>query len=90
MTRWLRRQFVENRPYDVLVRELITARGSTTAEGPAGFFKAVEGPEPLARSISQLFLGVRIECGPVSPSSFRSLGPRGLFRVGRILHRRSC
>jgi hypothetical protein len=62
MTRWLRRQFVENRPYDVLVRELITARGSTTAEGPAAFFKAVEGPEPLARSISQLFLGVRIEC----------------------------
>ena len=62
MTRWLRRQFAENRPYDAMMRELITARGSTTAESPAAFFKAVEGPEALARSISQALLGVRIEC----------------------------
>jgi len=62
MTRWLRRQIAENEPYDQFVRELITARGSTTREGPAAFYKVVAEPEAIARSLSQLLLGVRIEC----------------------------
>lgn len=62
MTRWLRRQFSENRPYDAMVRELVTARGNVRSEGPAGYFKALDTPELQARSISQTFLGVRIEC----------------------------
>ena len=62
MTRWLRRQFAENRPYDAMVRELLTAKGNTAAEGPAGYYKALDTPELLARSVSQVFLGVRIEC----------------------------
>ena len=35
ITRWLRRQFVENRPYDAIVRELLLVKGPTTAEGSA-------------------------------------------------------
>jgi hypothetical protein len=62
MTRWLRRQFAENRPYDRFARDVVLATGSTTAEGPAAFYKAVGTPEVAARSISQVFLGVRIEC----------------------------
>ncbi len=62
MTRWLRRQFAENRPYDAFVRNLLTARGATHAEGPAAFYKAFDSPEVAGRSVSQLFLGVRIEC----------------------------
>jgi hypothetical protein len=62
MTRWLRRQFAENRPYDAMVRELVTARGNVRSEGPAAYFKALDTPELQARGISQTFLGVRIEC----------------------------
>ncbi len=62
MTRWLRTQFAANRPYDEFAREILTAQGSIQAESPAGFFKALETPEATARSVSQLFLGVRIEC----------------------------
>jgi hypothetical protein len=62
MTRWLRRHFAENRPYDQLARELLTVRGSTTAEGPAAFYKVLGTPEIVSRSISQVFLGIRIEC----------------------------
>jgi len=61
-TRWLRRQFAENRPYDAFAREVLTARGNVAAEGPAAFYKALEKPEVMSRSVSQLFLGVRIEC----------------------------
>ncbi len=62
MTRWLRGQFAANRPYDALVRDIITAQGPVPAESPAGFYKALDTPEVAARSVSQLFLGVRIEC----------------------------
>jgi len=62
MTRWLHRQFAENRPYDQFAREVVMAQGSIGSEGPASFYRVLDTPEALARSISQLFLGVRIEC----------------------------
>ncbi len=62
MSRWLRKQFATNRPYDAMVREILTAQGPVQSESPAGFFKAVDQPEVAGRAVSQLFLGVRIEC----------------------------
>ena len=60
--RWLRRQFDRNRPYDEWVRELVTATGHSAREGAVNYFRALRTPEELARSVSQAFLGVRIEC----------------------------
>ncbi|MGE5192159.1 MAG: DUF1549 domain-containing protein [Deltaproteobacteria bacterium] len=62
MARWLRRQFSEDRPYDAFARDVLTVVGPTQAEGPGSFYKVLDTPEVVARSISQLFLGVRIEC----------------------------
>ncbi|HND53821.1 MAG TPA: DUF1549 domain-containing protein, partial [Pirellulaceae bacterium] len=62
MTRWLRKQFASNRPYDEMVREILTAQGPIQSESPAALFKSLDQPELAGRSISQLFLGVRIEC----------------------------
>lgn len=62
LTRWLRKQFAENRPYDEMFREILTAQGPVQSDSPVAFFKAVEQPELASRSVSQLFLGVRIEC----------------------------
>ena len=62
LTRWLRRQFAQNRPYDAMVREILTVQGPVQSESPAPFFRAVDQPEVASRAVSQLFLGVRIEC----------------------------
>lgn len=62
MTRWLRRQFADNRPYNEMVRAILTARGNTGDEGPGSIYKALTTPEEMSRSFSQLFLGVRIQC----------------------------
>ena len=62
MWRWLRAAFASNMPYDRFARELVTARGQVSGESPAGFLRALDKPEMVARSVSQLFLGVRIEC----------------------------
>ena len=60
--RWLRSQFARNRPYDEWVRELITATGISGRDGPVNFFRAVTTPEDIGRTVSQAFLGVRIDC----------------------------
>jgi hypothetical protein len=62
VTRWLRKQFADNRPYDEFVRAITTARGAVADEGPAAIYKAMTMPEDLSRSFSQLFLGIRIQC----------------------------
>jgi hypothetical protein len=62
MSRWLHRQFADNRPYDAFVRDILTVRGDLVAEGPGAFYKVLDTPDELSRSISQLFLGVRIAC----------------------------
>ncbi len=62
MQRWLKRGFAENRHFDQLARELLTVQGNTSAEGPGSFYKILSKPDEAARSVSQLLLGVRIEC----------------------------
>lgn len=62
ISRWLRSRLAANQPFDQFAREIVTVQGPVQAESPAAFFKAVDTPEVAARSVSQLFLGVRIEC----------------------------
>ncbi|MEZ6088787.1 MAG: DUF1549 and DUF1553 domain-containing protein [Pirellulaceae bacterium] len=60
--RWLKRQFEQNRPYDEMVRDILLTRGNMQAISPAAFYATLKDAEEAAGSISQLFLGVRIEC----------------------------
>ena len=62
LQRWLRRQFRENRPFDQIAHGLVTAQGNPQMEGPVSFYSTLGEPDIAARSISQLLLGVRIEC----------------------------
>ncbi len=62
MTRWLRQQLADNQPYDTFARQIVTARGNTLSQSPAAFFQVHKDAEMAARSVSQVFLGVRLEC----------------------------
>ena len=79
MTRWLRAQFESNRPYDEFVTDVITATGSTVSESPAAFYVVHDDAEKLARSISQAFLGVRIECAQCHHHPFEKWGQNDYF-----------
>ena len=59
---WIRQSFRENKPYDEFVRELITAQGSTFRNGAVTLFRDRRDPAELTTMVSQLFLGVRLEC----------------------------
>lgn len=62
MQRWLRDSFRHNKPFDQLATDLLLAEGNTQVKGPAAFYKILAKPDEASRSISQLLLGVRIEC----------------------------
>ncbi len=59
---WIRQQFRDNVAYDEFVRKLITAKGSTWHNGAATLYRDRRSPEETATMVSQLFLGIRLEC----------------------------
>jgi hypothetical protein len=59
---WVRASLRDKKPVDEMVRDIITAQGSTFTEGPANYYMAARTPADWAESTSQLFLGVRIGC----------------------------
>jgi hypothetical protein len=59
---WIREQFHRNVPYDQFVRELLTSQGSTFENGATVFYRNRREPAELATMVSQLFLGVRLDC----------------------------
>lgn len=59
---WIRDSFRKNKPYDQFVRELLTAKGSTFRHGAVTMFRDRRTPDELTTIVSQLFLGIRLEC----------------------------
>lgn len=57
---WLEDSFHNDRPYDELVQQLITARDPSALSGPSNFL--VRHREEPVMKITQLFLGVRLDC----------------------------
>ena len=87
---WIRNAFRRNLPYDQFVREIVTARGSTFEEGPSTIFRDRREPIEIAPVISQLFLGIRLECAKCHHHPFESWGQEQFYefaayfaRVGR-------
>ncbi len=71
LANYMRPRLRENKPYDEIVRELITASlpdrrggmGGRADQGAVAFFQANEmKPDNIAAATSRIFLGVKIEC----------------------------
>ncbi|MFN0195936.1 MAG: DUF1549 and DUF1553 domain-containing protein, partial [Planctomycetaceae bacterium] len=59
---WLRESHAKHLTYDRFVRELLLAEGPLTASPGGHFFKTAKDPGDMASTVSQVFLGVRIDC----------------------------
>ncbi|HYM09200.1 MAG TPA: DUF1549 and DUF1553 domain-containing protein [Bryobacterales bacterium] len=64
MYNWLRKSVQEDKPYNQFATELLTASGNLWFNPTANFYYITEFSEPenIATNISQVFLGVRLEC----------------------------
>lgn len=59
---WIRDSLLANVPYDQLVRELLGATGTVLQNPPVAWYKRVKEPKEQLEDVSQLFLGVRLQC----------------------------
>ena len=59
---WLRKSIRDNKPIDQFTRELLTSRGNLYANGAVAYYFVDDGPEMLAETTAQVFLGVRMQC----------------------------
>ena len=76
---WLRQQVATNRPYDQWVRELLTASGNSAKVGPANFYRALRTPADLTKTVSQAFLGVRMDCAQCHHHPFEKWGQEDFY-----------
>jgi len=60
---WLAGRFRDNRPWDEIARDLITATGRVDENGAVGFGIAHQArPVEMAGEVSRVFMGVQIQC----------------------------
>ncbi len=60
--RWIAAQLAADRPLNEFARDILAARGSTYANPPANFWRAVRDPLMRSESVAQVFLGIRVGC----------------------------
>ncbi len=93
---WLHKKLQQNTPYDVLVRELLTAPMNGQGRNPFGqqggeptpiaFYLAKEvKPENLAAASARLFLGVKIECAQCHNHPFAEWKRDQFWSLRRLL-----
>jgi len=64
--RWIRTSLRANMPYDLFVRELLTANGSNFRKPQVNFYRAVQSktPKALAQAVALTFMGARADKWP--------------------------
>lgn len=78
---WLREAFRKNLPYDQFVTGLVTAQGSTWRNGAVTIFRDRREPEEIVTMVSQLFLGVRLECAKCHQHPFEVYSQRDFYSL---------
>src|SRR6056297_507703 len=84
---WIRQQFREDVSYDVFVRRLVTASGSTWRNGAATLYRDRRSPDEIATLVSQLFLGVRLECAKCHHHPFEKWSQRNFYEFAAFFAR---
>jgi hypothetical protein len=84
---WLKESIQKNQPYDAFVREILTAQGSSARFGPSNFYLALGTSEQVSSTVSQLFLGVRIECAKCHHHPFDRWGQDDFYAMAGFFGR---
>jgi len=84
---WIRNAFRKNVPYDQFVTGLVTAQGSTWRNGAVTIFRDRREPEEIVTMVSQLFLGVRLECAKCHQHPFEVYSQRDFYSLAAYFGR---
>ncbi len=89
---WLYESFLDNKPLDRLVTELVLMDGSLHGGGPAGFEMASQNDVPMAAKANILttaFLGTEMKCSRCHDAPYHDNTQENLFGIAAMLARKS-
>lgn len=77
---WIRQQFRDEVPYDEFVRRVVAARGSTWQNGVTTLYRDRRDPEEITTLVSQLFLGIRLDCAKCHHHPFEKWSQQDFYQ----------
>jgi hypothetical protein len=89
---WIHESFLDNKPIDRFVTELVLMEGSKYGGAPAGFGLATMNDVPMAAKahvIAKAFLGVELQCARCHDAPYHPYKQRQLFSFGAMLAKTS-
>jgi hypothetical protein len=84
---WIRKSLNDGKPLDQFVRELLTTDGSTYANPPANFYRALRDPIARGEAAAQVFLGTRLQCAKCHNHPFERWTQDDYFRWAAVFAR---
>lgn len=92
---WIRQSIAGNKPYNKLVRELITAQGSSLTNPAVNYYRALKDrndageltTNKMTEDISQTFLGVRFNCNKCHDHPFERWTQNQYYQFGAFFAR---
>lgn len=85
--KWLKESFLANMPLDRFARHLLTAKGENYSDGPSNFwgnYDVISRPDEIAPQVSQLFLGVRLNCAECHNHPFERWTQDDFFSLAAV------
>jgi hypothetical protein len=85
---WIHESFLDNKPMDRFVTELIRMDGSVYGGGPAGFGLATQNDAPMAdraQIVSQAFLAMNLACARCHDAPYHDFKQKDLFSLAAML-----
>lgn len=85
--KWIWASLYDNKPYDQFVREIITASGNADDNPPVAWYREVDQPNEQVEDVSQLFLGLRIQCAHCHHHPFEKWSQDDYFGMAAFFSR---
>ena len=85
--RWVEEAIRENMPYDEFAKALVTASGSTLSNPPANFYRTATDTNDCVETISQVFLGARLQCAKCHNHPFERWTQDNYYGLGAFFNR---
>jgi len=82
---WIRSSLAANKPWDKMVHELITSRGSSYENPAANFFRITKDAKPAMEKTTQVFLGVRMVCAQCHDHPFERWTQNQYYEMSAFL-----
>ncbi|HLK56354.1 MAG TPA: DUF1549 domain-containing protein [Chthonomonadaceae bacterium] len=85
--RWVQSCVAENVGWDRMAREVVTAQGRASENGPVNFYRMGAKPEEFAETVSQAFLGIRVQCAHCHNHPFEKWTQSDYYRMANFFSR---